>query len=215
MLRDLMPALTLQVIRGLCRFAGKIEKKLRYLWWNSQPEVSVSHTAYMARTAKLDLQPDPTRFYGGTITIEGGVRILDGVIITPWAGSVTIRQNVFIGPYCVLYGQGGLTIGKNTMIAGHTFITSASHTFDNLTLPIAFQSETRVGVAIGEDVWIGAGVQVLDGVQIGNGCVIGAGAVVNKSLPEYSIAVGVPAKIIGDRRNCKTQKDSSAEIIKC
>jgi acetyltransferase-like isoleucine patch superfamily enzyme len=43
-------------------------------------------------------------------------------------------------------------------------------------------------------------VRVLDGVTIGEGCVIGAGAVVNKNIPPYSIAVGVPAKVIGQRK---------------
>jgi len=49
-------------------------------------------------------------------------------------------------------------------------------------------------------VWVGTGCRILDGVKIGRGCVIGAGAVVTKNLPSYSIAVGVPARIVGTRK---------------
>lgn len=51
-------------------------------------------------------------------------------------------------------------------------------------------------VSIGNDVWIGAGVSILPGVKIGNNCVIGAGSVVNKDIPDNSLAVGNPCKVI-------------------
>ena len=53
---------------------------------------------------------------------------------------------------------------------------------------------------MGDDVWLGAGTIILDGVSIGRGSVVGAGSVVTQPLAEYSIAVGVPAKKIKDRR---------------
>ncbi len=54
-------------------------------------------------------------------------------------------------------------------------------------------------IRLGRDVWLGAGVRVLKGVTVGDGCVVGAGSVVNKDLPPYSIAVGVPAKVVRSR----------------
>ncbi len=56
--------------------------------------------------------------------------------------------------------------------------------------------ETKGGIVIADNVWLGFGVIVLDGVRIGNGAVIGAGAVVNHDIPDNAIAVGVPARII-------------------
>ena len=69
----------------------------------------------------------------------------------------------------------------------------------DLRKPIGQQPETRQGIEIGDDVWIATGCRILDGVKIGRGCVVGAGAVVTQSLPDYSIAVGVPARIVGNR----------------
>jgi len=55
---------------------------------------------------------------------------------------------------------------------------------------------TTKGVVIEEDVWLGTGVIVLDGVRIHKGAVVGAGAAVNKDIPEYAVAIGVPAKVV-------------------
>ena len=53
---------------------------------------------------------------------------------------------------------------------------------------------------IEDDVWIGLNCAIVPGVRIGRGSVVGAGAVVNRNLPPFSIAVGVPARVVGDRR---------------
>lgn len=54
-------------------------------------------------------------------------------------------------------------------------------------------------VTVGNDVWIGRRAIIMPGVKIGNGCIIGAAAVVTKDIPDYSIAVGVPAKPVKSR----------------
>ena len=54
---------------------------------------------------------------------------------------------------------------------------------------------------IGDDCWIGRRVMIMPGVKIGEGCVIGAGAVVTKDIPPYSVAAGVPAKVVKTRMN--------------
>ncbi len=61
--------------------------------------------------------------------------------------------------------------------------------------------DSRGGVVIEDDVWLGAGVMILDGVRVGTGCVVGAGSVVTKELPPFSVAVGVPARIVANRRD--------------
>src|SRR5205823_12585708 len=109
---------------------------------------------------------------------------------------------------CVLYGHGGLAIGRNTMIAAQTVIVPANHGFARIDVPLNAPPLTMQGIAIGEDVWIGAGCRVLDGVRIGNGAVIGAGSVVTKDINAYAIAHGVPATVVGRRESGAATSDA-------
>lgn len=90
-------------------------------------------------------------------------------------------------------------IGDNVMIGPNTLITTVGHPItpkgrrDHLA-----QAST---VRIGDDVWLGGNVTILPGVTIGNNVVIGAGAVVTKDIPDNSLAVGVPAKVIKEIEN--------------
>lgn len=162
------------------------------------PGVEIDPGVLMAPTAQIQFCPD---WYpiGGKVRLDFNVRLSDGAIIAPYGGSITLAENVYIGPYCVLYGHGGLTIGRDSMVAAHTVIIPSNHEFRDPDRPILRQGETSRGIVIGRDVWIGCGVRILDGVTIGDGCVIGAGAVVTRSLEPYSVALGVPARVVGSR----------------
>ena len=85
-------------------------------------------------------------------------------------------------------------IGDDVMIGPNTLITTVGHPIS----PKARRDHIGVTkpVSIGNDVWIGGNVTVLPGVNIGNNVVIGAGAVVNKDVPDNSLAVGVPARVV-------------------
>ncbi|WP_311774222.1 MULTISPECIES: acyltransferase [unclassified Nostoc] len=112
---------------------------------------------------------------------------------------VFVDKNTFIGPYVCISGPGNIRIGKSCLIAAHSGIFANSHQYTDPMIDIAAQGVTRKGIIIGDDCWLGHGVTVVDGVTIGKGCVIGAGSVVTKDIPPYSVAVGVPAKIIKQR----------------
>ena len=85
-------------------------------------------------------------------------------------------------------------IGDNVQIASNVSIISAGHETSVLTR----QKFVEFGhpVYIEDDVWLGANVIVLHGVTIGKGSTVGAGAIVTKDIPPYSVAVGVPARVI-------------------
>lgn len=118
-----------------------------------------------------------------------------GVVIHTYGGSVALGHNVFVGPYTVIYGHGGITIGDDTLISMHCRILSSNHTVPGMSLPIRSQPDIPQPTRIGRDVWLGAGVTVLGGVTIGDGCVVGAGAVVSRNLPPGAIAYGTPATV--------------------
>jgi acetyltransferase-like isoleucine patch superfamily enzyme len=108
----------------------------------------------------------------------------------------------YIGCNAVLgAGGGGIQIGKNVLIGQGVSIHSENHNFKDAHQLIREQGISHKGVVIGDDVWIGSKSVILDGVTIGTGAVIGAGSVVTRSIPAYSLAVGVPAKVIGTREN--------------
>lgn len=135
----------------------------------------------------------------GEIQIDARTQICNGVILDSWGGAITIRENVFLGPYTVIYGHGGVMIGKDTLISMHCRILSSNHTIPEKNCRIRSKPDILMPVTIGEDVWLGAGATVLGGVTVGDGCVVGAGAVVTKDLPPYSVAVGVPALVVRTR----------------
>lgn len=100
---------------------------------------------------------------------------------------------------CYVNAFGGLKIGDRSIIGPYSMIHTANHETD-LDTPIPDQGWKLSTVTIGSDCWIGMGVSILPGVTIGDGCIIGAGAVVAKDLPDYTIAVGNPAKGIRNRQ---------------
>ncbi|MBE9178908.1 acyltransferase [Oculatella sp. LEGE 06141] len=126
-------------------------------------------------------------------TLDRGVDIK-----THQTGAIEIGSYSYIGPYTCLSGD-YIKIGNNCLIASHSSIYANNHNFADVTIPIRDQGNSYKGIVIEDDCWLGSGVRVLDGVTIGKGSVVGAGAVVTKSIPPYSIAVGVPAKVISRR----------------
>lgn len=135
----------------------------------------------------------------GRIRMGKNCKIRAYAHLMTYGGNITLGDNVTVGQFCVLYGHGGLSIGSDTEIAPHVVIIPSNKKFDRLDIPIAYQGEIQKGIKIGSGVWIGANVVILDGVVIGNGCVIGAGSVVTKSIPDYSVAYGNPAKVVKSR----------------
>jgi len=172
----------------------RILSKIKILLYLTMPRLSMGKKFYMEAGAYMDNR------YGGVISIGDYVVLENGVCLLATYGHIKIGSRTKINPYTVIYGSGkGTDIGNDVLIAGHCLIIPANHNFVRTDIPITDQKETSLGIVIQDDVWIGAGCQILDGVTIGKGSIIGAGSVVNKSIPEYSIAVGVPAKVIKKR----------------
>ena len=136
---------------------------------------------------------------GGEVRLGDRVHLYRGTIIEIGAGaSVIIGDDTHIQAGCNLKGfLGSLIIGRNVQIAPHCGFSPYEHNFENCNVAIRAQGIRSAGdIVLEDDVWLGLGVAVLEGVRIGKGAVIGAGAVVTKDIPDYAIAVGVPARVI-------------------
>ena len=135
----------------------------------------------------------------GEVSIGSNSTLDKGVILRAYGGSIRIGSNCSVNAYSILYGGGGLEIGNGVRIAAHTVIVPSNHIFTDPNKFITDQGESKQGIVIEDDVWIGAGVSVLDGVVIKKGTVVGAGSVVTKSTNPYVVVAGVPAKQISTR----------------
>lgn len=104
----------------------------------------------------------------------------------------------------VTVGMGGwinaikkIHIKNNVLIGPHVFIADHLHKFSDPSVPIRDQGVDKIApVTIEENAWIGAGVVINPGVTIGKNSVVGANSVVTKDIPDYTVAVGSPARPI-------------------
>ncbi len=111
----------------------------------------------------------------------------------------SIGNNSLVGARSRIFCDADVTLGEDILIGPELIIHSADHNFKDRNTLIVNQGSRSAPVVIGDDVYIGARVTILPGVTIGKGAVVGVGAVVTKDIPEYAIAVGLPAKVIGYR----------------
>ncbi|RCK77759.1 MAG: Acetyltransferase [Ignavibacteriae bacterium] len=111
-------------------------------------------------------------------------------------GKLIIKNGTYLNRNTLIVANKFVEIGKDCKISWDVII------MDTDLHPLPGQTETiDKPVIIGDNVWIGCRAIILKGVKIGNGAIIAAGSVITKDIPEYSIAAGVPAKVISVYKN--------------
>jgi acetyltransferase-like isoleucine patch superfamily enzyme len=141
------------------------------------------------------------------ISIGDHSTVHESALIAANLGQVTIGRHSWIGPFCLIYGNGNVSIGDNVLIAAHTSVNTVSHHFERCDIPINDQGIYCDPVSIEDDAWIGMNAVILQGVTIGQGAIVGAGAVVTRDVPPWSIVMGVPARIVSQRSNAPVEED--------
>lgn len=130
-----------------------------------------------------------------------GIKIGRGSTIHMWANffdptNIVIGEDTIVGDHIFLDGRETLKIGDHVDIASEVMIYNSEHNLESE----GFEA-TNGKVEIGDYVFIGPRAIILPEVKIGKGAIVAAGAVVTKDVPEFAIVGGVPAKIIGERKN--------------
>lgn len=130
-----------------------------------------------------------------------GIKMGKGSTIHMWANffdpsEIVIGDDTIVGDHVFLDGRGPLVIGSHVDIASSVMIYNSEHDLDSPD----FSARTEK-VEIKDYVFIGPRAIILPGVIIGKGAVVAAGAVVTKDIPDFTIVGGVPAKVIGERKN--------------
>jgi len=171
------------------RAINRVALHVRRLWtdvrWGAATDV--------AWRARLDTSK------GGRIRLGARCEIGAGVVLATYGGEIVLGDDCSVNPFSVLYGHGGLHIGRGVRIAAQCVVVPANHVFKDPDEFIFRQGLTQEGIVIEDDVWLGAGVTVVDGVRIRRGCVIAAGAVVTASTDSFGVYCGVPARMLRKR----------------
>jgi acetyltransferase-like isoleucine patch superfamily enzyme len=194
----------IQVIRGLIKKLVICESK-GFIFCGSKVKIEFGHLIKAGSSLIIEdnviinaLSKDGI-ILGNNVTIaKNSVLQCTGVIAKKGVG-IKIGNNSAVGANSYLGGQGGIEIGEDVIMGPNVNIFSENHNYSDNSLVIRKQGETRKGVKINNNCWIGAGSIILDGVEIGEGCVVAAGSVVTKSIPPNSVVAGVPARIIKNR----------------
>lgn len=127
-------------------------------------------------------------------------------MVMDYGYNVRLGENVFINFHSVFLDTCLISVGSRTLVGPHVSFYSATHPLDPALRNGTQGPELGKEIHIGEDCWIGGNVSILPGVTIGRGSVVGAGSVVTKSVPDFTIVAGNPARVI---RKVVTDMDPS------
>ncbi len=195
-----LPTVAGSVLRGLAYRAVLesvgpgcfIEKGVR---WQVPRRIRLGRRVMVGEGAFLDAHS-----LTGRIVLEDDVWLSRGCYVVAYRNAeVRIGERAYVGHRCLFYGHGGIDVGHDVLLANDVQLICGNHTFARRDVPIRAQPTEERPIVVEDDVWLGASAIVLGGVTVGRGSVVGAGAVVTHDLPPYSIARGVPARVVGER----------------
>lgn len=147
------------------------------------------------------------------IIIEDNVFIGRNSILSCKNGNILLKENVNIGFNCEIFSANEVIIGKNTLIAAYVYFVGGGYDYNDYEKPATEMPALSKGIFVDDNCWFGAKALIFDGVKIGNNSIIGGAALVNNDIPEYSIAVGIPAKVIKNRKE-KNNESKQTEVKK-
>lgn len=161
----------------------------------ANPHVVLRGMVFLGRNVEIHCRPGY-----GRLEIGRWVHIGDGNAIRCHEGSLRIGDKVVFGKDNTVNCYLDVEIGAATLVADWVYICDFDHVTTDINRPIKDQGIVKSPVRIGPDCWLGTKVTVLRGTRVGRGSVLGAHAVVRGDIPEYSIAVGAPARAVRNRK---------------
>ena len=160
---------------------------------------------------RFQVQAGKNVYIGKHCALKGKSNIVldDGVTVRPYAqiwsggGTVRIGRGSEIGERCRISIANSLEIGEKVLLSPNVYITDCDHEYRNIDVPVIEQGIVQKGqaVSIGDGSYIVINTVIVGNVKIGKHCVIGANSVVTKDVPDYSVAVGIPARVIKNIKN--------------
>lgn len=174
-------------------------KKQPYIFANSETHLHMHELSLRARkiTARLNNKYRSPKKIRALFSDLIGNSVDESFVLFPpfytdCGIDIQVGKNVFINSGCCFQDQGGIEIGDGALIGQQVVIATLNHNED----PTHRADMIPQAVHIGKNVWIGGKATILPGVKIGDNSIIGAGSVVTRDIPQNSIAVGNPARVI-------------------
>lgn len=194
---------TMALLRCIFRGAAFHPKKLLFIGNKvelcNRSFISLGRGVTLGNHVRIDGLSKDGVLIGDRVSI-GAYTIIEATgVISSLGKGLKIGAQSGIGAFSFIGAAGGVEIGSNVIMGQYVSFHSENHVFEEVDTPIRLQGVTRLGIKIEDDCWIGAKVTFLDGAHVGTGCVIAAGAVVRGEIPAFSVAGGVPAKVIKSR----------------
>ena len=161
----------------------------------------------------LELMPPFVRwvFFKFALKRLGRNSLIDYKTYLRYPGKISIGDHVAINRGCELYpsfmvSSGWIKLGSHVTLSPNVKLFAIQHDYSTLSMP-----DIAGPILIEDFAWIGGGSIVMPGVTIGEGAVVGAGSVVTRDIPPYSVAVGIPARVIKGRvlKSCNDGKVES------
>jgi acetyltransferase-like isoleucine patch superfamily enzyme len=197
---------------GVRRVTGWARAEAR-AWWD-EPLKAVALRASVVRPYRTirfrsfgphSIIDRPTWVYGPQqISVGTGVVALRGIWLAverpAWEREgpvLTIGDRVWFRPYCTVSASTSVVIEDDVVVSAFSLVIDSDHTYSGGQVNVLHNPVTSSPVHIGRGTWIGERVAILRGSTIGEGCVIGTNSVVRGDIPDHSIAVGAPARVIG------------------
>lgn len=133
------------------------------------------------------------------LVLGDDVTIDSGTILDTFGGSIAIATGTIVGPGCLIYGHGGITIGCYSLISPKCTILSSNHDFSQPHVRLRDLADVIAPTSIGDNCWLGSATCVMAGTTIGDDTIVAAGSIVTRDLTAMSVARGAPAKVVRSR----------------
>jgi acetyltransferase-like isoleucine patch superfamily enzyme len=174
----------------------------------ANPHIITRGMVFIGKGVEIHCTPELAQ-----LEIGRWVHIGDKNTIRAHEGSLRFGDKVVLGRDNVINCYLDIELGDSALMSDWCYVCDFDHRMDDINMPIKDQGIVKSPVRIGPDTWVGVKVTVLRGTTIGRGCVLGSHAVVRGDIPDYSIAVGAPAKVVKNRKlSWETSAAQRAEL---
>ena len=183
------------------RFLSRVLNKLYSLWVGlTYPFASTGRKLDLHSTSQISRRDAPRIKLGHAVSLRKEAWLNVAEVDSSNEPAIIIEDNSAVGSHTIISAKNLIHIERDVLIAQWVLIVDHNHAYEDITVPIVNQGITAGGkIRIGQGSWIARGAVIVcpkGELSIGRNCVVAANSVVTRSIPDYSLVAGLPARII-------------------